>query len=238
MYFKKLAGSKVVLPCTNKSLLPAIAAKLAGYKVVIQLATHHEISHVTNLLFSLTNEIIPCSVSLANVLKARKIANRKLTGVCDSTQCESQLGLVLSHANNRNVLALSDEDDVKGLFEIFRICAIVYRVVPEMKLGIITYRESGKKLVNKWQKQYGTPGMCFFIEKKVNTIDNEYGFQVAISGPGIVDFPVLLELASKANINIIADKSSANDFPDSSGCDWIDGVRIRQYASALLKVLK
>ncbi len=215
-----------------------MAAKLAGKKTVVLVSTNFEISHVSKLLLQVADEVRTYSASLEDACRSRKAANNKIVDVSGAVQSEFQQGISLVYSENKSVLAICGENNINGLFDIFRICALVYRVIPDMKLGIITHLEAVKKQVSQWQADYGTPDMCFFIEKITNSTDNECCIHAALSGPGVVDSPVLFDLARKANVNVIADKRSASDFPGSEDSFWVDGTRIRQYASALLKILK
>ena len=237
-YLKESGVEEVRLSCSNINIIPAIAARLCKCKVVIILTAHHELQKVSKLLLMLSSRIIPASSSLSDALKMKQFTKNKVVESDSICKERSESGLSLKRSAEHNVLALSGEHDIEGLFQIFRICAIVQRVIPDIKLGICGEGTKIKMIVDEWQQQYSAPGMCFFVANTDDSNNNSYCFRAALSGPGIVDSPVILESAIKAGITVIADSKSVIDFPDADNCNWVEGARIRQYASALYKVLK
>ena len=227
------------MPCSNRTVLPAIAARCSGYNVVLAVTAHHQIGRTSDLLFALVNRIIPYSVTLSNAVKRRNFTNGKISDIENELRVSDNSSMPFKYGDDSfNVLSLAREDDLGGLFDVFKVCAIVYRVVPGLKLGTYAKSRKVKLLINDWQKQFTTPGMCFFIENSATDADNMISFRAAISGPGVVDAPINLELARKSGIQILADSRAAVDFPGYNDCIWVEGTRVRQYSSALLKILK
>ncbi len=238
-YIKEQKGqTEFVLPCCNKAITPAIAAKTVGLTVSVKVDCLHQLANTRSLLFKLAGKIVPATKTIDRALKELKISPAKIADVSLPSIDSNSIQYKELNLEKPSILALPSSSAHQAFESVIHIASLAYNACKGFNLVVCLDDPKEIKIVNELEYKFNSQGMTLAINKADFTVDNVGSSFLALNGPEPIDDPLTFIFAEKMGIKTIAGSALRVDFPDAQNCVLINTEYKRQFAVAVYAELK